>query len=66
MVVTTEELIRYRSAHAPVVSHPELELVARDGDRSAIPSICAILVLMLVELAWFGLLLFLARTLIFA
>jgi hypothetical protein len=66
MVVTTEKLIRFGGAHAPAASHPELELVARDGDRSAIPSICAILVLMLVELAWFGLLLFLARTLIFA
>lgn len=64
MVVTTQQLVSARGVQAPVPSHPGLDLTVRHVTRSAFPSICAILVLMLVELAWFGLLLFLARKLI--
>lgn len=65
MVVSTEKLLPFRSAPPAATPHPELDLVARDRGRSTIPSLCAVVVLLLVELAWFGLLLFLARTLIF-
>jgi hypothetical protein len=66
MVVTTENLLPFTSAPPAAASHPELDLLARDRNRSTIPSLCAVVVLLAVELAWFGLLLFLARKLILA
>jgi hypothetical protein len=64
MVATTQQLVSPKGVQAPVPAPSELDLTVRHESRSAFPSICAILVLMLVELAWFGLLLFLARKLI--
>jgi hypothetical protein len=64
MVATTQKLVSPRGVQAPVPAPAELDLTVRHATRSAFPSVCAILVLMLVELAWFGLLLFLARKLI--
>jgi hypothetical protein len=63
MGVMTEKLLPLRSAPPAAAPHAELGLLARN--RSTIPSLCAVIVFLLVELAWVGLLLFLARTLIF-
>jgi hypothetical protein len=63
MVVMTEKLLPFRSAPPAAAPHAELDLVARNG--WTILSLCAVVIFLLVELAWFGLLLFVARALIF-
>ena len=55
----------FRDTQSPVVSRPEASPTAGDVRPSDVSSICALVAVMLVELAWIGLLLFLARVFIF-
>jgi hypothetical protein len=62
----TEQLVSLRAVPAPLTSHAEPELRAGDGRPSTIPSVCVLVLVVLVELLWVALLLLLGRVLIFA
>jgi hypothetical protein len=66
VVSGTEQLVSLRAVLAPLTSHAEPELVAGDRRPSTIPSVCVLVLVVLVELLWVALLLLLGRVLIFA